>query len=88
VVKPRTSDGQTASLGLCQFYPKSVVNRVQSWCLKLMVLFGLVYFQPSENVSFFKILHTCADGKIDEDTQRARVIDKNRILMYYSDKIN
>jgi hypothetical protein len=53
-----------------------------------MVLFGLVYFQPSENVSFFKILHTCADGKIDEDTQRARVIDKNRILMYYSDKIN
>jgi hypothetical protein len=49
-----------------------------------MVLFGLVYFQPSENVSFFKILHTSADGKIDEDTQRARVIDKNRILMYYS----
>jgi hypothetical protein len=46
---------------------------------------GLVYLQPSENVSFFKYsIHGSADGKINEDTQRAGVIVKTRILRYYS----
>jgi hypothetical protein len=32
-------------------------------------ILGLVYLEPSENVSFFKyLIHGSVDGKIDKDT--------------------